>query len=83
MSNTETIVTYRSVTRGSDRNFGTVFSCVFAYRTVAIAARLCAAPMGSNFGIVPRRKPVAAAAFVTAEQALVSLWPAVTSSIRY
>jgi len=30
MSNTETIVAYRGVTRGSDRNFGIVFACVFA-----------------------------------------------------
>jgi hypothetical protein len=30
MSNTETVVAYRAVTRGSDRSFGIVFACVFA-----------------------------------------------------
>ena len=30
MSNTETIVAYPAVPRGSDRNFGIVFACVFA-----------------------------------------------------
>ncbi len=30
MSNTETIVAYRAITRGSDRNFGIVLACILA-----------------------------------------------------
>jgi hypothetical protein len=31
MSNTETVVAYRAIARGSDRNFGIVFACVFMF----------------------------------------------------
>jgi hypothetical protein len=30
MANTETIVAHSAITRGSDRNFGVVFACIFA-----------------------------------------------------